>query len=265
VSAGPLRDLLTFLLGVLTGMLSGLFGVGGGVVAQPGLRALGAAPLEAVGSTLPMILPGALSGTIRYQRERLVDWRIVRLTAPVGVVTAVGGALLADHVPGGGHLLLILTALLLCYNAWRMGRGSAAPEGAEDEAPGRRDSPLAFAVVGLVAGGLSGLLGIGGGVLMVPAFTEVLRIPLKRAIATSLACVGIFAVPSMISHALLGDIDWRFALWLTAGIVPGAQLGVRITIRTAERKMRLATAICLGAVAAIYALSELPQLFRELR
>jgi uncharacterized membrane protein YfcA len=168
-------------------------------------------------------------------------------------------------VPGGGHLLLILTALLLGYNAWRMAMGgSAAPEDGDGEPPAPRDTPLALGLVGFVAGGLSGLLGIGGGVLMVPAFTEALRIPLKRAIATSLACVGIFAVPSMISHALLGDIDWRFALWLTAGIVPGAQLGARITIHTAERRMRVATAICLGAVAAIYALSELPQLFREL-
>ena len=70
-----LRDALTLLIGLLTGVLSALFGVGGAMVSNPGVRALGAAPLVAVGTTLPSLLPGAVSGTIRYQREGLIDWQ----------------------------------------------------------------------------------------------------------------------------------------------------------------------------------------------
>ncbi len=75
---------------------------------------------------------------------------------------------------------------------------------------------------------LSGLLGIGGGILMVPAFSAWVGLPLKETIATSLACVGIFAVPGTITHAFQGDINWSFAVALAIGVIPGAQIGARI-------------------------------------
>ena len=77
MEAGLLRDALTLLIGLVTGMLSAMFGVGGAFVSNPGVRALGADPLVAVGTTLPSILPGAISGSLRYQREQLIDWKVV--------------------------------------------------------------------------------------------------------------------------------------------------------------------------------------------
>ncbi len=91
MEAGLVRDALTLLLGFATGVLSALFGVGGAIVSNPGLRALGAAPLVAVGTTLPSILPGAISGTLRYRREGLVDWRLVTPAAASGLLAVVGG------------------------------------------------------------------------------------------------------------------------------------------------------------------------------
>ena len=70
---GPLRDALTVLLGVATGVLSGLFGVGGGVISQPGMRLLGLEPLMVIGTALPVIIPGALSGMVRYRREDFLE------------------------------------------------------------------------------------------------------------------------------------------------------------------------------------------------
>jgi len=116
----------------------------------------------------------------------------------------------------------------------------------------------------VVAGLLSGLLGIGGGVIMVPAFTELLGMSLKSAIATSLVCVGIFAVPATITHAFLGDIDWRLAILLTIGVIPGARIGASLTIRTAERRLRLAVGIFLALVALVYFVTETRALFEGL-
>jgi uncharacterized membrane protein YfcA len=65
MDVGPLRDLVTILLGLATGVLSGLFGVGGGVISQPGMRLLGLEPLVVIGTALPVIIPGAASGAIR--------------------------------------------------------------------------------------------------------------------------------------------------------------------------------------------------------
>ena len=107
------------------------------------------------------------------------------------------------------------------------------------------------------AGTLSGLLGIGGGVLMVPAFTTWCRMPIKSALATSLACVGVLAVPSMITHELLGHINWLYALPLCIGVVPGARLGAHLTIRSSERSLRLMVGVLLGIIAVVYAVGEI--------
>jgi uncharacterized membrane protein YfcA len=126
----------------------------------------------------------------------------------------------------------------------------------------RRDLPAVFVAIGALSGLLSGLLGIGGGVVMVPAFNEVARMPLKMAIATSLACVGIFAIPGTITHAALGDINWRFALWLAVGVIPGARLGARLAIRATDSRLRAAVALFLGVVSLGYAGGEIAALFR---
>lgn len=261
---GPLRDGLTVLLGGLTGALSGLFGVGGAVISTPGIRALGASAVVAVGTTLPSIIPGAASGALRYRREGLIDVRSVAWAAPAGAVAAIGGSLLSDVTPGDGHLLMLLTAALLGWSAWRTYRSSRSPAGvpgAEAEADDRAgDRPAASARlmgVGAVAGLLSGLLGVGGGIVMVPGFTHFVQMPLKRAIATSLACVAIFAVPGTITHALFGQVDWRFALLLAVGVVPGARLGAALTVRADDARLRVVVAAFLGATAVLYATGEL--------
>src|SRR5829696_9573038 len=79
-------------LGVAAGVLSGMFGVGGAVITTPGIRAMGTPPLLAVGSTIPAILPGAVTGAYRYAREGLVDWRIGLVCGASGALTAAAGA-----------------------------------------------------------------------------------------------------------------------------------------------------------------------------
>ena len=81
-----------------------------------------------------------------------------------------------------------------------------------------------LAAVGAAAGLLAGLLGVGGGIVMMPAFTGLLRMPIKLAIGSSLVAVAMFSIPALITHTALGHIAWRFALPLMIGVVPGAQV-----------------------------------------
>jgi uncharacterized membrane protein YfcA len=270
VGVGPLRDLLTALIGLGAGLLSGLFGVGGGVLSQPGMRFLGIPPLVVIGSALPVVIPGALTGSRRYVQEQLVHWPAVVATVPAGVAASVVGGLASDHVPGEGHLLQIATALLLALSAWRMAKVHAplppdepraetdAPEAPSGTAPGPiAASHARYAGIGALAGGLSGLLGIGGGVVMVPAFVQAARMDVKRAIATSLACVGAFAIPGTVTHLALGHVDWRVVAALVVGAVPGARLGAHLTIRAEEGSFRLVVAWFLAATALVYVAEEL--------
>jgi uncharacterized protein len=121
--------ILTGMAGVLTGILSGMFGVGGAIISTPAIRLLGASPIAAVASTLPSILPSGISGTVGYRRAGLVRTRIVVWVAGAGVFAAVGGSLATDAVPGHGHVLMIVTAGLVAFSAFRLSRSPArAPE-----------------------------------------------------------------------------------------------------------------------------------------
>ncbi|MCZ7525002.1 MAG: TSUP family transporter [Acidimicrobiia bacterium] len=111
--------------------------------------------------------PSAVSGTLRYRQEGLIRWEVVAWVGAVGAVSAVGGSLLSHVVPGGGHVLMVMTAGLVAFTAWRMGRsprGVESPEplaAAPDGSHHSREHTWKLAVTGVGAGGLSGLLGVG--------------------------------------------------------------------------------------------------------
>jgi uncharacterized membrane protein YfcA len=268
---------------VAAGALSGMLGVGGAVLTTPGVRALGATPIEAIGSTIPAILPSAISGTYRYSRAGLVNWSIGLTCGLTGSVLALIGAIVADHV--NAHVLLIITAVLLGWSGvsiYRSGR-SADPDPEPTDTPEIETVHVAGAhgagavpasesaevatrtavglpklvVVGAGSGFVAGLLGVGGGVVMVPVFTRMLRIPVKEAIASSLVAVAIFSIPALVTHALLGHINWAFAIPLTIGVVPGAQIGSRITVGARDKTLRTMAGVFFVVLAIVYGGSEI--------
>jgi len=204
----------------------------------------------------------------------MIWWRAVLATVPVGLAAAILGGLLSEEVPGDGHLLQLATAGLLGFSAWRMSQQHARPplpdatplaESDAPEAPATAEAPPAaddedgdrtttrtYLAIGAAAGLLSGLLGIGGGVLMVPAFVHFARMPVKTAIATSLACVGAFAIPGTITHAVEGHVDWGIAAALIVGIIPGARIGAHLAIAATDRRLRLVVSAFLGLTAVLY-------------
>ena len=260
-------------VGFASGVLSGMFGVGGAVLTTPGLRFVGATPIEAVGSTLPAILPGALSGAWHYRKAGMIEWSVALTSGGVGAGFAVAGAELSDHV--NAHYLMLLTAALLLFAGMRNMRAhvmavSAAVVPAEvpvtvggpalDDAPVSPpylNSWVAFAVIGAGAGTLAGLLGVGGGLLLIPGYTVLLRLSPKRAVATSLVAVAMFSVPAMVTHAWLGHINWTYALLLTVGVMPGARVGARFTLTGSEARLRYLMGVFFTVLAVVYGGAEL--------
>lgn len=121
---------------------------------------------------------------------------------------------------------------------------------------------LAAGLVGasILAGTVAGLLGVGGGIVLVPAMTGVLGVPMKRAVASSLVGVAIFSIPALVTHAVLGHIDWSYALPLMVGVVPGARLGARLTLRQSDRSVRRLFGLLVIVLALVYGGSELAAL-----
>lgn len=248
-----------------SGLLAALLGIGGTVVTTPIIRALGASPILAVGSTVPAILPGAVAGSLRFQREGLILWRVALVCGGSGMAFAVVGSWVADLVDA--KWLMVLTALVVMWcgvalffdarrdarrdrNAAEPDRGVAAPIEPRGGIP-------AIVCLGVAGGFLAGLLGIGGGLILTPGFSLGLRLPVKNTIATALATVAMTSSTALVTHLALGHIDWRFALPLMLGIVPGARLGANITVGASERTMRLASGVMLTALATLYLAAEL--------
>lgn len=254
----PVILLLVLIAGFFTGMLSGVFGVGGAVISTPAILALGATPLQAVGSTLPSIVPSSIAGTLRYTREGLVRRRVVLFTGLAGATCAALGAIASDAIPGRGHVQMVLTACLMAFTAYRTGTGGRQPPSLDEHGRPHLNlgAPLLI-FIGVLAGMLSGFLGVGGGILMVPAFTALVGLDLKEAIGTSLACVGIIAIPGTITHQLLGNVSWFYAVPLMVGAIPGARVGAHLAIKAKDRHLRIVVASVLGTIALVYGTAEL--------
>jgi uncharacterized membrane protein YfcA len=132
-----------------------------------------------------------------------------------------------------------------------------APAASEPPAPPTRLPLAKLAVIGLVTGLYSGLLGLGGGFVVVPALTRWLDVPLKRALGTSLVVVAVLAVPGTIAHYLLGHVDLGLAAWLIVGTVPGAWIGARLTAAAKERTVAISFSVVLAIAGLVLAGSEL--------
>ncbi len=253
----PIEGLLAFSIGLVAGVLSGVFGVGGGIVMTPGLQTLvGASPIVALATPLPVILPTALTGALTYRKAGEIDERAALWMIGPGVLASIIGALLTTLIDT--HLLLVITAALLGYQAVSVIRARRTGEGAALE-----PAPWTFAGIGLLAGFVSGLLGIGGGLVMVPLMVGWLGMPLKRALGTSLLAIVALVVPGTIVHAALGHIDWPLFLVVTLGAVPGARLGATLALGTRERTLRLLVGGFLLIVACAYGVVEASELFRS--
>lgn len=253
----PLRFILGVLVGFVAGIGSGLFGVGGGVVTTPAVNVLlGGSAIEAVATPLPVIFPTSLVGAWTYYKAGEVSLRAAGWGALTGIPGAVLGAYLTDFV--NAHLLLFVTALLLGWTGYQVIRGRKPLVAWEKgKTPGWK-----YAAIGGAAGFTSGLLGVGGGIIMVPAFTVFIGMPLRRALGTSLVTISALVVPGTIVHWWLGHIDWAIFAALTVGVVPGARLGAKVALGVREQSLRVAVGLFLLVIALLYGTRELLQLIR---
>ena len=256
-------------VGLLAGGMSGLLGIGGGVVmvpflylllAHPEWSGIGAAPgREAVlahATSLFVIIPTSLRGAWLYHRARLVEWRAVWVLGAGSIVGAAATAAWADRVPGAA-LKLAFAAFLLATAAqlWRSRRGSVDVE--------RRPSGRAHAVRGILGGilvgALSALLGVGGGIVAIPVLLYVLDVDVRKVAATSLAVIVLTATAGTLAYALagaegapagaVGYVYLPAALALAAGTLVSVRWGTQWNRRLPEDALRRVFAVTLAVVA----------------
>lgn len=254
-------DFFAILAGLATGMVLGLFGSGGSIIALPALMyLLHVDPKSAIAMSLGVVAVTATVSALDNWRRGLVDPRVALVFGLFGVGGTFAGARLGVVTPVA--IQLALFALVMYAAAWRMlkparlvapvpvmaaaGGGAVAIGGfREFFSPGMGH----IALHGIAVGVLTGLVGVGGGFLIVPALVLLSGIPMRTAVGTSLAIVAVKSYAGFVGYMGAVSVDWTLMGSFTVVTVIGSFVGARFAVRISQGALKQAFAWFLVVVA----------------
>jgi uncharacterized membrane protein YfcA len=276
IAGQSVNALLIILLGTVVGVLSGMFGVGGGFLTTPLLIFYGIPPSVAVASAATQITGASVAGVSVHLRRGGADLRMAGVMTVGGFIGSGFGALIFRMLQDSGQIDLVIGLLyvillgwiggLMLWDALRTLGYVGAQEQAEPirhtrwlsslpmrwrfAASGLYISPIAPFLLGLAAGILTVLLGVGGGFILVPAMIYLLGMPARVVIGTSLAMVlSVSAATTFIHSVTTHSVDIVLAGLLLVGGVFGAQYGAILATRIKPDLLRLALSVIILLVA----------------
>lgn len=242
------------------GIVASILGIGGGVFLVPTLNLiLGLNMHKAIGTSLFVIFFLTLSASLSYFRRKrnLVLWKLALVFESGSVPGAYLGAHLSNTLPSSW--LKIGFSMVLLYTAFRMWRGAEKGRSGENESKQSinmkqidlKDPRYIILLIGLglIAGLLSGLLGIGGGVVKVPIMKLILGLPMHNAVATSAFMIVITSFMGSSTHFIMGNVDYLLGLTLIPFVMLGSNIGTRIAMRLKGATISRFFAVLLAFVA----------------
>jgi uncharacterized membrane protein YfcA len=276
IAGQSVNALFIVVLGFLVGVLSGMFGVGGGFLTTPLLIFYGIPPTVAVASAATQITGASVSGVMVHMRRGGVDLKMGMVMIAGGLFGSVVGAALFRLLQSSGQIDVVIGFLYVIILAWigglmlkdalvALGYVHAPPPKEQPRhnrwvaslplrwrfySSGLYLSPLAPFVLGFAAGTLTVLLGIGGGFILVPAMIYVLGMAARVVVGTSLVMIlAVTAVTTMVHALTTQSVDVVLATLLLLGGVIGAQYGALFTLRVKPDLLRLALSVIILIVA----------------
>jgi uncharacterized membrane protein YfcA len=271
----PVREVVEFVLfGIAVGAYGTMVGAGGGFVIVPILLLVyHFSPQKAAGTSLAVVLCNAVSATAAFVRQRRIDFRTGLGFAAATIPTAYAGGYVASYFSSSafkglfGALLIGLAVFLNLRPDTAKARALALSEGPLPpgyvrrtlvDARGERfDYAFNFrngVILSFFIGFLSSILGVGGGIFLVPAMVFLFGFPAHLATATSTFVLMFTALSGSISHFTRGNIVFGPALAMAAGVIVGAQVGAAIAQRVKGRSLVrfLSIALVLAGLQLIY-------------
>lgn len=248
--------LLAIPFGIAIGLAVGMVGGGGAVLAVPVLvYVVGLDVHEATTVSLAVVAAAAATGATVQVRHGAVCWTSAAWFAGAAATGSLVGAV-ANQAVGGSVLLFVFAGVMLlaARATWQRAGQPAAAVGGCPQARAQVLVPL-----GLLVGGITGLVGVGGGFLVVPVLAVWLSFGMREAMGTSMVIVGIVSLAGLAAHlAAGGEMDWPVALVMggatIAGALAGPSLADRLPLKTLGRGFAaLVAAVALGVVAATVA------------
>ncbi len=273
-------------LGGIVGVLSGMFGVGGGFLMTPLLFFIGIPPAVAVATEANQIVASSFSGVLAHFKRKTVDLRMGLVLLIGGLIGAALGVQVFNMLRAIGQVDLLVKLCyvvflgviggLMFYESLRAilrtrKSGAAAkrrkhnwihalPFKVKFRTSGLYISVIPPILVGVVVGVLAAIMGVGGGFIMVPAMIYLLGMPTKVVVGTSLFQIIFVTAFTTLMHATTNfTVDMMLAVLLLVGGVVGAQIGTQIGVRMKAEQLRILLAIMVLAVCGKLALELLLQ------
>jgi len=245
--------LIIFAIGLVGGTLSGLLGIGGGIITAPLLLyvplLLGQEPLSmhtVSGLTITQSLFAGLFGAIAHRRFNTLDRKLSGVMSVAIFIAALAGAAVSKQFSHefllGLFALLALTAALLILLPGSRGEGREGYEFGSFSVPGA-------AAVALAVGLLGGMVGQGGSFILIPLMVSLLKVPLRVAMGSNLVIVFFASLAGFAGKAVTGQVAVVPVLFLLAGIVPGTRIGSQLSRRLPTRVLRYALGGLIAAAA----------------
>jgi len=228
-------------LAALIGLSLGLLGGGGSILTVPVLvYVLGYAAKPAIAISLPVVGVTSLVGAALHWRLGNVRLGTAGLFGVLAMVGAFAGAKLAAFVSGAVQLVLLAVVMVAAAASMLRGGEAGAATGSADPARLPLLVPVALGV-----GVLTGLVGIGGGFLVVPALVLLARVPMREAVGTSLLVIAMNSASGFAGYLGTVDFDWRFLAGFTAAAVVGALAGTSLAARVPQEALKRGLAVFL--------------------
>ncbi len=228
---------INLLLGLVIGLTLGFLGGGGSILTVPALvYVVGQSPHAAVTASLIIVGANAGFGSFFHRNQGTLNWEVALVFGGVGMVTAYLAAGLCAAIPSG-ILLVLFAVLMLAVGVMMIFRRMPCDE------PQVSRGWVVVAATGAGVGALTGLLGVGGGFLIVPALVMLVGLPIQQAIGTSLIIIAMNSAAGVAGHLGASDIDLQvITLFIISGFV-GAFLGTRMAKVIPSGKLHLSFAV----------------------
>lgn len=220
--------LLYFSISIFIGFLSAIFGIGGGFLIVPVLSLLGLDIHHAIGTSSAAIIFSSFSAIIEYRKQGRINYRIGIMLALPSIFGAYSGAWITKFL-NSSYLELMFGILLLAIaiRIWKQ----------KIEVKEIHPNYILISIAGFFTGMLSGLLGIGGGIINVPIFS-CLGLSIHSAIATSSFVIFFTSMASSIKHYSLGNVNFIWLIFLIPGLAAGAQIGAKVAKKIKARNLK---------------------------
>ena len=230
-----IQILTLYLIGAVGGFLSGLLGIGGGVILIPLLIYVGHVPIKVATSvSMVAIIFASSFGTVAHHRRKSIHVPTGIWMGPASIVGAFAGSIFSGTFPDDFfyylYMGLVLTAAIILLFPRREDR-----EGSTDYDLQRFPTVL----VGFFQGFVTGILGIGGGFIVVVLMIYFLGMPIHQAVGTSLVVTLFSALAGFVGRLATGHFDLHVIIWVVLGTIPATQVGVYVTQRSSSRLLRL--------------------------